>query len=49
MGFDARPGTVHVYVLPSIDTHDWRLTDLLANTARVRDLFVRVHETISCT
>jgi 1-acyl-sn-glycerol-3-phosphate acyltransferase len=48
LGFDARPGTVDVYVLPAIDTTGWRIDDVPANRARVRDLFVRVHEAIAC-
>jgi 1-acyl-sn-glycerol-3-phosphate acyltransferase len=47
-GYDARPGTVHVYVLPAIDTRGWRLADLHANKDRVRDLFVRTHEELKC-
>jgi len=48
LGFDARPGTVDVYVLPAIDTSGWRLDDLPANRAHVRDMFVRVHEATAC-
>jgi len=40
-GVDARPGTVHVHVMPIVPTRDWLLGDLLANTERVRDMFVR--------
>jgi 1-acyl-sn-glycerol-3-phosphate acyltransferase len=39
-GFDARPGTVTVHVLPAIDTRDWVLDDLERNTAAVREIFV---------
>lgn len=49
MGYDARPGTISVYVLPAIDTSAWIEEDLLANRDRVRDLFVRVHEEMRCT
>ncbi|MBA2302608.1 MAG: 1-acyl-sn-glycerol-3-phosphate acyltransferase, partial [Acidobacteria bacterium] len=49
MGYAARPGTVHLHLLPSIDTSTWVEADLLANTARVRGLFVRVHEEMRCT
>jgi 1-acyl-sn-glycerol-3-phosphate acyltransferase len=48
LGYDARPGTVHVHVLPAIDTRDWRLEDLAANVQRVRDRFVEVHEGFRC-
>jgi 1-acyl-sn-glycerol-3-phosphate acyltransferase len=47
-GYDARPGTVRVYVLPSIDTTSWSLDDLVANKERVRDLFVRFHQRMTC-
>ena len=47
-GLDARPGTVHVYVLPAVDTRAWVLADLLQNTEQVRDLFVRFQETLAC-
>lgn len=47
-GYAARPGTVNVHVLPPIDTSAWTEADLPANTARVRDLFVRVHEELRC-
>jgi 1-acyl-sn-glycerol-3-phosphate acyltransferase len=39
-GLDARPGTVHVYVKPAIDTRDWKLEDLIKNKERVRTMFV---------
>jgi 1-acyl-sn-glycerol-3-phosphate acyltransferase len=47
-GLDARPGTVHVYVLPAVDTRGWLLADLLVNKERVRDLLVRFQETLAC-
>jgi 1-acyl-sn-glycerol-3-phosphate acyltransferase len=43
LGFDARPGVITVHALPAIDTRDWRLEDLAANVARVRDIFVARH------
>lgn len=43
-GYDARPGTVHVHVLPAIDTSNWTVADVAVNTERVRTMFVRVHE-----
>lgn len=49
LGYRARPGTVDVHVLASIDTSDWIEADLLANRDRVRNLFVRVHEEMRCT
>jgi 1-acyl-sn-glycerol-3-phosphate acyltransferase len=42
-GFDARAGTIDVYVLPPIDTSAWRLEDVERNKEAVRDLFVRTH------
>lgn len=43
-GFDAKPGTVTVHVLPTIDTRDWVLADLERNVAAVRAVFVARHE-----
>ena len=42
-GYDARPGTVRVHVKPVIDTTDWRLSDLAANTHAVRRKFIEWH------
>jgi putative phosphoserine phosphatase/1-acylglycerol-3-phosphate O-acyltransferase len=47
-GYRARPGTVHVHVLEPIDTSTWTEDDLPENTARVRDLYVRLHEEMRC-
>ena len=47
-GLDARPGTVHVYVLPAVDTRAWSLEDLMQNKEHVRDLLVRFQETRAC-
>lgn len=38
-GLSARPGEVHVYYKPLIDTSHWRLEDLDANRTRVRDMY----------
>jgi 1-acyl-sn-glycerol-3-phosphate acyltransferase len=48
LGYDARPGVVHVHVLPPVETREWTVEDLDANVERVRDLFVRMHEEIGC-
>jgi 1-acyl-sn-glycerol-3-phosphate acyltransferase len=40
-GLDARPGMVHVHVLPTITTRDWTIDDVPANAERVRDIFIR--------
>ena len=42
-GFATLPGTVHVYVKPSISTRGWRLEDLESHRAMVRDLFLDFH------
>jgi 1-acyl-sn-glycerol-3-phosphate acyltransferase len=47
-GLDARPGTVHVYVLPAIDTRAWVLADLIENKEYVRDVLIRFQETLAC-
>ena len=45
-GYVAKPGTIDIWFLPAIDTSEWRLEDLERNRDAVRDLFLRVHETI---
>jgi 1-acyl-sn-glycerol-3-phosphate acyltransferase len=42
-GFDARPGTVDIYVLPPIHTTAWSEADVVENAAGVRAIFVRAH------
>ena len=49
MGYDAKPGTTDVYFLPPIDASTWQLADLDANRKAVRDLFVRVHDSVKRT
>jgi 1-acyl-sn-glycerol-3-phosphate acyltransferase len=44
-GYDARPGTVDVHVLPTIDTRGWVAEDAAANAERVRAFFVETHRT----
>jgi 1-acyl-sn-glycerol-3-phosphate acyltransferase len=46
MGYNARPGWIDVHFLPPIDTSRWVLADLERNRDAVRDLFVRVHESM---
>jgi 1-acyl-sn-glycerol-3-phosphate acyltransferase len=48
LGFDARPGTAHVYVMDPIDTSGWKEEDAAENAARVREMFVRVNEEMRC-
>jgi hypothetical protein len=40
---------IDVYVLPTIDTSSWALDDLELNRDAVRELFVRVHESMRTT
>jgi hypothetical protein len=42
-GYDARPGTMRIFVKPAIDTSTWTVEDVVANKERVRDLFVGWH------
>jgi 1-acyl-sn-glycerol-3-phosphate acyltransferase len=45
-GYDAKPGVIDIHFLPTIDTSRWTLDDLERNRDGVRDLFVRVHESM---
>jgi 1-acyl-sn-glycerol-3-phosphate acyltransferase len=45
-GFDIRPGTVHVYLAPLIDTSAWRLDDVERNRDAVRQMFLGWHRSI---
>ena len=49
LGFDARPGKVHVHFLAPIDTRDWRLEDLVANKEAVRAEMLRFEEKLRCS
>jgi putative phosphoserine phosphatase/1-acylglycerol-3-phosphate O-acyltransferase len=49
MGYDAKRGTTDIYFLPGIDTSDWQLVDLNENRASVRELFLRVHDSMKNT
>src|SRR5262249_13634117 len=40
-------GTIHVHMLPAIQTSDWKLEDLVANKERVRDVYVAFSEALS--
>jgi 1-acyl-sn-glycerol-3-phosphate acyltransferase len=46
-GVRSLPGTVHVHVLPTMITSDWRLDDLVANKERVRDVYVAFSRALS--
>jgi 1-acyl-sn-glycerol-3-phosphate acyltransferase len=48
LGYAAKPGVVDVYVLPAIDTAEWREADVIENKERVRALFQRTHEELRC-
>ena len=45
-GFDIRPGTVHVYLAPTIATSTWRIDDVERNRDAVRQLFLDWHRSI---
>jgi putative phosphoserine phosphatase / 1-acylglycerol-3-phosphate O-acyltransferase len=49
MGYDANPGMTDAYFLPPIDTSSWTLDQIGENRDAVRDLFVRVHDSIRTT
>lgn len=42
-GFNARPGTVHVHILPALSTRGWTPESLARHTATLRDVFVGLH------
>ena len=48
-GYDARPGTVDIFVLPAIDTTDWTLEHLIANKERVRNVLVSAHRELTAS
>ena len=48
LGYGAKPGVVDVHVLPAIDTSGWAETEVVENKERVRALFVRTHQELSC-
>ena len=45
-GYDAKPGTIDVWVLPAIDTSRWSAAGVERNRDRVHDYFVRVHDAV---
>jgi 1-acyl-sn-glycerol-3-phosphate acyltransferase len=47
MGYRAKPGTVVVTFKPLIETRDWRIEGVVANTEYLRDLFVAWHSELS--
>lgn len=42
-GFDANPGTVHVYIEREIATDDWQLEDVGRHRDEIHDLFTDLH------
>jgi len=48
-GYDARPGTVEIFVLPAIDTTGWTVGNLIANKERVRNVLVGAHRELSAS
>lgn len=48
-GYRAGRGTITVHVLRPIDTRAWKEDEVISNTERVRDTFVRVHQELQCT
>jgi 1-acyl-sn-glycerol-3-phosphate acyltransferase len=46
MGFDSRPGTVRVHVLPAIDTTHWRVPDVAHHRDAVHALFTTWNTTL---
>lgn len=46
VGFDARPGTVRVHVLPAIDTSHWRIADVPRHRDAVHALFTGWNATL---
>ncbi len=49
MGYDAKPGALDVYVLPPIETRHWNVADVEQHRDDVRELYVRVHESMRRT
>lgn len=46
MGYDAKPGTIDVWVLPAIDTSRWTVEDVGRNRDRMHDYYVRMHDAV---
>ena len=46
MGYDAKPGTIDVWILPPIDTSRWTVDNVEYNRDRVHDYFVRMHDAL---
>lgn len=48
LGYNARPGTVHVHAMPVVHTSEWRVDTLVQHTEQVRALFVAFQEELTC-
>ena len=48
LGYNARPGTVHVHAMPVVHTSEWRVDTLVQHTEQVRALFVAFQEGLTC-
>ena len=48
LGYDARPGTIDVHVLPAIDTTTWQVANLIRNKEHVRETLLRFHQELTC-
>lgn len=46
MGYDAKAGTIDVWILQPIETVHWKVEDVEHNRDRVHELYVRVHEAV---
>jgi 1-acyl-sn-glycerol-3-phosphate acyltransferase len=46
MGYDAKPGALDVYFLPPIDTSEWNVDDVERHRDDVRELYLRVHDSM---
>jgi hypothetical protein len=45
-GFDSRPGTIRVHVLPPIDTSKWRIADVPSYRDKVHAQYLVWHDTL---
>jgi 1-acyl-sn-glycerol-3-phosphate acyltransferase len=48
LGYNARPGTVHVHTMPVVHTSEWRVDTLVHHKERVRESFVAFQEGLRC-
>ncbi|MCA1561573.1 MAG: 1-acyl-sn-glycerol-3-phosphate acyltransferase [Acidobacteria bacterium] len=48
LGYNARPGTVHVHTMPVVHTSEWRVDTLVQHKEQVRESFVAFQEELRC-